>query len=145
MLSTFPSLQLRMDLTTKSLLRPTRSTIAWVWTQRNSRGGPPFTLHWQTHWRPQWSRSFLPRIHQRTKLLREKLAIIQEAQVWAVSVGFAAASNLQLLRRDALLKNFGTGRGTGDGGQGTRPIRGRGGDTDGTGRKKVFLELLSHS
>ena len=43
----------------------------------------------------------------RTKLLREKLAILQEAQVSAVSAGFAAASNLQLLRRDALLKNFG--------------------------------------
>ena len=41
-----------------------------------------------------------------TKLLREKLAIIQEAQVSAVSAGFAAASNLQLLHRDALLKNF---------------------------------------
>ena len=40
---------------------------------------------------------------ERTKLLREKLAIIQ---VSAVSAGFAAASNLQLLRRDALLKNF---------------------------------------
>ena len=44
---------------------------------------------------------------ERTKLLREKLAIIQEAQVSAVSAGFAAASNLQLLRCDALLKNFG--------------------------------------
>ena len=44
---------------------------------------------------------------ERTKLLRQKLAIIQEAQVSAVSAGFAAASNLQLLRRDALLKNFG--------------------------------------
>ena len=44
---------------------------------------------------------------ERSKLLREKLAIIQEAQVSAVSAGFAAASNLQLLRRDALLKNFG--------------------------------------
>ena len=43
---------------------------------------------------------------ERTKLLPEKLAIIQEAQVSAVSAGFAAASNLQLLRRDALLKNF---------------------------------------
>ena len=42
--------------------------------------------------------------YERTKLLREKLAIIQEAQV---SAGFASASNLQLLRRDALLKNFG--------------------------------------
>ena len=41
-----------------------------------------------------------------SKLLREKLAIIQEAQVSTVSVGFAAASNLQLLLRDALLKNF---------------------------------------
>ena len=44
---------------------------------------------------------------QRSKLLREKLAIIQEAQVSAVPAGFAAASNLQLLRQDALLKNFG--------------------------------------
>ena len=44
---------------------------------------------------------------QRTKLLCEKLAIIQEAQVSAVSAGFAAVSNLQLLRQDALLKNFG--------------------------------------
>ena len=43
---------------------------------------------------------------ERTKLLREKLTIIQEAQVSAVSAGFTAASNLQLLRRDALLKNF---------------------------------------
>ena len=43
---------------------------------------------------------------QRSKLLLEKLTIIQEAQVAAVSAGFAAASNLQLLRRDALLKNF---------------------------------------
>ena len=41
---------------------------------------------------------------QRSKLLLEKLTIIQ---VCAVSAGFAAASNLQLLRRDALLKNFG--------------------------------------
>ena len=41
-----------------------------------------------------------------SKLLREKLTIIQEAQVSAVSAGFAAASNLQLLRRDALLRNF---------------------------------------
>ena len=31
---------------------------------------------------------------QRSKLLREKLAIIQEAQVLAVSAGFTAASNL---------------------------------------------------
>ena len=44
---------------------------------------------------------------ERSKLLREKLAIIQETQVSAVSADFAAASNLQLLRRDALLKNFG--------------------------------------
>ena len=44
---------------------------------------------------------------ERSKLLREKLAIIQEAQVSAVSADFAAASNLQLLHRDALLKNFG--------------------------------------
>ena len=44
---------------------------------------------------------------RRSKLLCEKLAIIQEAQVAAVSAGFAAASNLQLLRRDALLKNYG--------------------------------------
>ena len=44
---------------------------------------------------------------ERTKLLREKLAIIQEAQVSVVSAGFAAALNLQLLRHDALLKNFG--------------------------------------
>ena len=44
---------------------------------------------------------------ERTKLLREKLAIIQEAQVSALSAGFAAASHLQLLCRDALLKNFG--------------------------------------
>ena len=43
---------------------------------------------------------------ERLKLLREKLTIIQEAQVSAVSAGFAAASNLQLLRRDALLRNF---------------------------------------
>ena len=43
---------------------------------------------------------------ERTKLLWEKLAIIQEAQVSAVPAGFAAASNLQLLRRDAFLKNF---------------------------------------
>ena len=35
---------------------------------------------------------------ERSKLLREKLAIIQEAQVSAVSAGFAAASNLQLLK-----------------------------------------------
>ena len=44
---------------------------------------------------------------QRSKLLWEKLAIIQEAQVSAVSAGFAVASNLQFLRRDTLLKNFG--------------------------------------
>ena len=44
---------------------------------------------------------------QRSKLLLEKLTFIQEAQVSAVSAGFAAASNLQLLRRDALLKNLG--------------------------------------
>ena len=43
---------------------------------------------------------------EHSKLLREKLTIIQEAQVSAVSAGFAAASNLQLLRRDALLRNF---------------------------------------
>ena len=41
-----------------------------------------------------------------TKLLKEKLTVIQEAQVAALSSGFAATSNLQLLRRDALLKNF---------------------------------------
>ena len=46
-------------------------------------------------------------MYQRSKLLWEKLAIIQEAQVSAVSAGFAVASNLQLLQRDALLKNFG--------------------------------------
>ena len=40
---------------------------------------------------------------ERSKLLKEKLAIIQEAQVVAMSSGFAAASNLQLLLRDALL------------------------------------------
>ena len=44
---------------------------------------------------------------ERTKLLREKLDIIQEAQVSAVSAGVAATSNLQLWHRDALLKNFG--------------------------------------
>ena len=37
----------------------------------------------------------------------EKLDIIQEAQVSAVSAGFAAASNLQLLRQDALHRNLG--------------------------------------
>ena len=35
---------------------------------------------------------------QRSKLLQEKLVIIQEAQVAAVSAGFEAASNLQLLQ-----------------------------------------------
>ena len=44
---------------------------------------------------------------QQSKLLREKLAIIPEAQLAAVSAGFAAVSNLHLLRLDALLKNFG--------------------------------------
>ena len=44
---------------------------------------------------------------ERTKLLREKLAVMQEAQVAAVSAGFAATSHLQLLPPDALLKNFG--------------------------------------
>ena len=44
---------------------------------------------------------------ERTKLLREKLAIIQEAQVSAVSAGFPATSKLQLLCCDALLKIFG--------------------------------------
>ena len=44
---------------------------------------------------------------ERTKLLKEKLAVIQEAQLAAMSPRFVAASNLQLLRRDALLKNFG--------------------------------------
>ena len=43
---------------------------------------------------------------ERSKLLRQKLTIIQEAQVSAVSAGFATESNLQLLRRDALLRNF---------------------------------------
>ena len=43
---------------------------------------------------------------ERTKLLREKLTIIHEAQVSAVSAGFAVVSNLQLLRCDALLRNF---------------------------------------
>ena len=42
---------------------------------------------------------------ERSKLLREKLTIILEAQV-SVSAGFAAAFKLQLLRRDALLRNF---------------------------------------
>ena len=45
----------------------------------------------------------VPEGSQLDKLLREKLAIIQEAQVSAVSAGFAAASNLQLLRRNVLL------------------------------------------
>ena len=49
----------------------------------------------------------LSRKDQRSKLLLEKLTIIQEALVSAVSAGFAAASNLQLLRRDTLLRNFG--------------------------------------
>ena len=44
---------------------------------------------------------------ERSKLLKEKLAVIQEAQVAAMSTGFVAASNLQLLRRDALLQSFG--------------------------------------
>ena len=44
---------------------------------------------------------------QRSKLLLENLTIIQEANVSTVSAGFAAASNLQLLWRDALLRNFG--------------------------------------
>ena len=43
---------------------------------------------------------------ERTKLLKEKLAIIQEAQVATMTSGFAAASSLQLLRRDTLLQNF---------------------------------------
>ena len=44
---------------------------------------------------------------ERSKLLREKLAIIQEMQVAAVSAGFATSSNLQLLQQDSLLQNFG--------------------------------------
>ena len=44
---------------------------------------------------------------ERTKLLKEKVAVIQEVQVAAMSSGFVAASKLQLLRRDALLQNFG--------------------------------------
>ena len=44
---------------------------------------------------------------QKSKLLLEKLTIIQEAHVSAVSARLAAASNLQLLRRDVVLKNFG--------------------------------------
>ena len=49
----------------------------------------------------------LPPKDEGSKLLRDKLAIIQEAQVAAVSAGFVATSNLQLLRQDALLQNFG--------------------------------------
>ena len=44
---------------------------------------------------------------ERSKLLMKKLTLIQEAQVAAMSSGFAAASNLHLLLRDALLQNFG--------------------------------------
>ena len=42
-----------------------------------------------------------------SKILKEKLAIMQEAQVAAMLSGFAAALNLQLLHRDALLQNLG--------------------------------------
>ena len=56
-----------------------------------------------TPWWHLLSRIFLPRTRGQGFWWRT-LAIIQEAQVSAVS---AAASNLQLLRRDALLKNFG--------------------------------------
>ena len=42
-----------------------------------------------------------------SKILKVKLPIMQEAQVAAVSSGLAAASNLQLLHRDALLQNLG--------------------------------------
>ena len=44
---------------------------------------------------------------EQSKLLKEKLVIIQEAQVAAMSSGFATASHFQLLRWDALLQNFG--------------------------------------
>ena len=56
-----------------------------------------------TPWWHLLSRIFLPRTRGRGFWWRT-LAINQESQVSAVS---AAASNLQLLRRDALLKNFG--------------------------------------
>ena len=44
---------------------------------------------------------------ERSKLLKDKLAVIREVQVTAMSSGFATASNLQLLCRDPLLQNFG--------------------------------------
>ena len=73
--------------------------IVYVWTPRSWPGGPPSTHLWRIRW-------WLSPKDERSKLLWEKLTIIQEAQFSAVSADFAAASNLQLLRRDALLRNF---------------------------------------
>ena len=100
-----PSTRLNRQVTMDSLTtRPHLHTIChigYVWTPRSWPRGPPSTHLWRIRWWLQWLKNSL-----RTKLLREKLTIIQEAQVSAVSAGFARASNLQLLRRDALLKNF---------------------------------------
>ena len=55
-----------------------------------------------------WVISELSPKDERTKLLKEKLAVIQKAVILCqLSSGLAAAFNLQLLRRDVLLKNFG--------------------------------------
>ena len=86
------------SLTTRPHLHTT-CLIVYVWSPRSWLGGPPSTHLWRIRWWLQWLKSFPPRM----SVLREKLTIIQEAQV---SAGFAAASNLQLLRRDALLRNF---------------------------------------
>ena len=98
----------RRVIMASSTARPqlhTTCLIVYVWTPRSWPGGPPFTHRWRTRWWLQLLEELSPK-DERSKLLREKLAIIQEAQVSAVSAGFAAASNLQLLRRDALLRNF---------------------------------------
>ena len=102
--STFPSLQLLTDSLSRNLLLPTRSRIAWVWTPKNWPGGVPSMPLWQTPWWRRWLRSFLLGTNNPSCYARSWL---QEAQVAAVSASFAAASNLQLLRWDALLKNFG--------------------------------------
>ena len=94
MQSRSPSLHL-MGLEIGSLPQLTRSHTRWHSTQRSAI------------YASLADSMVASVIAEHSKLLREKLAIIQEAQVAAVSAGFVAASNLQLLRRDALLQNFG--------------------------------------
>ena len=104
--STRPNRQPRTALGIGNRQPTSRSRRRWPWILKNWQEDLPFYASLADSMVASVI-SELSLRDERTKLLKENLGVIQEAQVAAMSSGFGVPSNLLLLRRDALLLSFG--------------------------------------